>query len=258
MSLGITIIGTGNVATHLALNLEKVGINVLEVYGRTKAKAKALAAQLYIAKVAEDLDFSESESDLFFLCVSDSAISEVAKEILLPEGTLLIHCSGATSMKEIARTDVAYGVFYPIQTFSTKHKVSFQDISLCLEASSNKAETTLEKLALKMGAKPCFMNSEQRLVLHVSAVFACNFSNHFYRIAHELLKEQGLPFRLLQNLVQETVLKAFELGPENAQTGPAVREDFKTMALHEKVLNQSPAWQELYSKISNNIILNKN
>ena len=254
----ISIIGTGNLATHLAKNVEKAGFRVSEVYGRNKSKAHAIANQLYDSNAVNDLDFSNSKASLFFLCVSDSAIEEVANTIIVPENSILIHCSGAISIKAISKNDIEYGVFYPIQTFSQKRKISFKGLNICIEASNIATEDFLEALAKKMGAIPCFMSSEQRIILHLTAVFACNFSNHFFRIAQELLKKEGLPFGLLQQLTQETINKSFELGPEKSQTGPAVREDYFTMSEHETLLAKQSEWKDLYLQISEDIIRMKN
>ena len=254
----IAIIGTGNLATHLARNVEKAGFRVSEVYGRNKSKAHVIANQLYDSNAVNHLDFSNSKAKLFFLCVSDSAIEEVAKEIIVPENSILVHCSGATSIKTIAKKNVEYGVFYPIQTFSQKRKISFEGLKICIEASNVAAEDVLEALTKKMGSIPCFMSSEQRMVLHLSAVFACNFSNHFFRIAQELLQKEGLPFSLLQQLTQETINKSFELGPDKSQTGPAVREDYFTMGEHEALLSNQPEWKDLYLQVSEDIIRVKN
>ena len=254
----VTIIGTGNLATHLARNIEKAGFRVSEVFGRNKSKAHFIANQLYDSKAVNDLDFSNSKATLFFICVSDTAIEQVTNEMIVPENGILIHCSGATSIKAISKNDVEYGVFYPIQTFSQKRKISFEGLNICIEASNIATEDILEDLAKKMGAKPCFMSSEQRKVLHLSAVFACNFSNHLLQIAQELLKKEGLPFGLLQQLTQETINKSFELGPDKSQTGPAVREDYFTMSEHETLLSKKPEWKDLYLQISEDIIRMKN
>ena len=249
----ISIIGTGNLAQHLSVNFEKCGLRVSELYSRNIQHAKALTSKLYDARATSELDFSDSAANLFFLCVSDDAIADVADELLLPIGSLLVHCSGATPMDIIAREEADYGVFYPLQTFTASRKVTFEGLPVCLEANTEEAEAFLEKITTKMGALPYFMSSEQRLCLHLSAVFACNFSNHLYRIAHDLLQEQGMPFDLLKNLIEETARKTFDLGPENAQTGPALRADYATIQKHLSLLENKEEWQELYQKISSDI-----
>lgn len=249
-----TIIGTGNLATHLSKALEQGGINVQQIVGRNATKAKTIASRLYDTEVVTGTDLRKSESRLFFLCISDSAIRELASQLSLPEESLLVHCSGATSMQSIARRDAEYGVFYPLQTFSSQRKMSFQGVPVCLEASTDHSEELLEIVAKKIGATPCFMSSEQRLTLHLSAVFACNFTNHFLVIAKRLLEGKDLPFELLEMLIKETVAKGLEVGPELAQTGPAIRKDHVTMGLHESLLQEHPEWAELYHAISREIM----
>jgi predicted short-subunit dehydrogenase-like oxidoreductase (DUF2520 family) len=249
----VTIIGTGNLALHLSKALERGGMKVAEVAGRQSAKAQSIASQLYDAQAQQGFDFSSSEARLFFLCVSDAAISAVASQLVLPEKSLVVHCSGATSVDVLSHIQGEFGVFYPVQTFSAKRKVSFKEVPVCLEASSDTSEELLETVAKKMESAPCFMNSSQRLTVHLSAVFACNFTNHFFLIAQTLLQDQGLPWELLHPLIEETVTKALEIGPKQAQTGPAIRKDYTTMGVHEELLEEYPEWQELYRSISKKI-----
>ncbi len=250
----IAIIGTGNLAIHLSKALEQGGLSVVSVTGRNVSKAQAVASQLYTAEVHKGLDFSTSEARLFFLCVADSAIEELASQLMLPKHALLVHCAGAVPLSIFEGLESEYGVFYPAQTFSAKRKVTFQEVPVCLEASSENAERLLEQVVEKIGAAPFFLNSEQRLTLHLSAVFACNFTNHFFAIAQELLQEQGLPFELLDTLIRETVAKALELGPLQSQTGPAIRRDYATIEKHETLLKEHPEWLDLYQAISRRIL----
>jgi predicted short-subunit dehydrogenase-like oxidoreductase (DUF2520 family) len=249
----VTILGTGNLANHLSKALEQSGIQLEYVYGRSLDKAKKIANNLYATKATDRLDFSQADAQIYILCVTDNAIAHLAREVILPEKAIILHTSGATALDVIEQADTDYGVFYPLQTFSKTRKISFDKLPICLEASSDEAEILLESLVKKLGAVPCFMNSEQRLSTHLAAVFACNFSNHFYSIAQAILKEKGLPLELLQPLILETTQKALEIGPENAQTGPAIRQDLATMFRHQELLKEHPNWQELYSKISENI-----
>ena len=253
----VSIIGTGNLAFVLSKNLEQCGIRVRELAGRSKDRVERIASQLYSVETILDFDFSQSQSKVFFLCVSDSAISEVAYRLKLPQGALLVHCSGATSLDAIEKGGADFGVFYPVQTFSTSRKLSLNGVPICIEANEESKEELLEAIAKKIGATPCFMTSEQRLVLHLSAVFACNFSNHLFMMAKRLLDEEGLPFDLLKELIRETVKKSLEIGPENAQTGPAIRKDYATMDKHIKLLEDHPNWKEVYTTFSERIMKGK-
>lgn len=253
----VSIIGSGNLALVLSKNLEQCGIRVRELAGRTIEKVNKIVSQLYSVEPVFDFDLSNSQSKVFFLCVSDSAIAEVAYRLKLPPNALLVHCSGATALSSIEREDIDFGVFYPVQTFSGSRKLSLNGVPICIEANEDSCETMLEAIAKKMGAVPCFMSSEQRLVLHLSAVFACNFSNHLFIIAKRLLEEEDLPFELLEELIKETVKKSLEIGPENAQTGPAARRDYATMDKHLKLLENNPELSKLYASLSDRIAKGK-
>ena len=250
----VSIIGCGNLAYHLSKNLENIGVNIVNIYSRDIKKARKLASKLYNAEAGDSLDFSLSLANIFFLCVSDDAIQEVSNKILLPQNAILVHCSGSVSLGSIANSNSETGVFYPVQTFTVDRKITFIDTPVCIEASSLKSENILESLAKELKSKPFFMNSVQRMTLHLSAVFACNFGNHFFFISKLILKDHGLPFSLLHHLIAETVQKAIECDPEKMQTGPAIRNDFKTMSLHEGLLCENPEWQKLNKLISIDIV----
>ncbi|WP_144487812.1 DUF2520 domain-containing protein, partial [Bacillus pumilus] len=89
-------------------------------------------------------------------------------------------------------------------------------------------------------------------MMHISAVFACNFTNYLWTIASELLKKEDLPFEVLHPLLEETLKKAFAVSPEKGQTGPAVRGDLAIVNKHLSVLDGQS--KEIYSLLSEAII----
>ncbi|MCG8476285.1 MAG: DUF2520 domain-containing protein [Cytophagales bacterium] len=253
--LKIGLVGTGRVAWHLGPALENAGHRVAEVYGRNPKPLKEMLARLYSAESNSTLDFSGKKLDLVILCVADRAIEEVCKEIILDEETVLVHTAGNGSMESLrfAGTD-RIGVFYPLQTFSKEKDVDMEQVPVCVEGNSREVSRFLTKLAKTVSNKVRYVSSEDRRVLHVGAVFACNFSNHMLRIAQELLGRKGLEVEMLHPLLAETLNKSIEIGPAQAQTGPAVRGDFETLDRHMNTLGFAPELQEIYQKISQNIL----
>jgi predicted short-subunit dehydrogenase-like oxidoreductase (DUF2520 family) len=146
------------------------------------------------------------------------------------------------------------GVLYPLQSFTKDTKVAVEHIPFCIETNKKEDFILLEALAKALSSKVYTMNSAQRKKLHVAAVFVNNFVNYMYRIGEDICKENGIPFEVLSPLIQETSLKTQHLSPQQAQTGPAIRKDKKTLALHEKELNsdQKIIYQLLSEAISNN------
>lgn len=251
----VSFIGSGNLAWHLAPALDNAGFVVKEVYSQNPKHAAALTGRLYQAEVKATLDFSTSPSRIFFIAVSDDAIEDIVRNIILPEEACLAHTSGSQplSILNFAATD-AIGVFYPLQTFSKNKKVDFKEVPIFIEANNTGTEHQLSSLAKSISRRVARIASEERKALHVAAVFASNFTNHMLTISKNILEENSLNFDLLKPLIQETITKSLSLGPENAQTGPASRGDLEVLDRHLDFLQDSPEWAEIYKKVSQHII----
>lgn len=250
----IAIIGSGNVAWHLAPELENAGHRVVEVFSRNVKNANAIIKRLYSAELITTIDFSESEAEIFIICISDDAIKQIAQEIVLPENSIVVHTSGSISMKKLGYTATDHiGVFYPLQTFTKGKRIFFEDIPILIEAENKFTSRVLKNLGKSISKKVIRVNSKDRMAIHVAAVFACNFTNHMFGMAEGILKGQGFEFELLRPLIAETINKSLDLGPKNAQTGPAARADFKTLDKHMAFL-EGKEGKELYKFITENIL----
>jgi predicted short-subunit dehydrogenase-like oxidoreductase (DUF2520 family) len=145
------------------------------------------------------------------------------------------------------------GVFYPLQTFSKRQKIAFEDIPILIEAENKKASRMLQKLANSISRHVHSVNSKDRMAIHVAAVFACNFTNYLLGAAEGLLKKQDFDLDLLRPLIAETLNKSLDMGPKNAQTGPAARGDLKVLDKHMEFL-QGTDIQDIYQLITEKIL----
>ncbi|MBD0260116.1 MAG: DUF2520 domain-containing protein [Cytophagales bacterium] len=256
MHYSVSLIGTGNVAWHLSQALEKAGHQVREIYGRNPEHAERVAEKLYDAQVVTSLDFSESESTVFLLCVSDDAIGRVADQIILPdEDAILCHTSGTQPLDLLAGRSYA-GVFYPLQTFTRNHRLDLATVPFCIEATNELTRQVLVGIAQTISRTVYLVDAQERKMLHVGAVFACNFTNHLLALSKHLLAQEGLEFSLLKPLIRETFEKALEVAdPATVQTGPAIREDYQVIHAHLDYLQRTPHWQALYKLITDSIVL---
>ena len=226
--ISVLIVGKGNVATHLYDAFLKVDtITVTQINSRK----------------LENI----SKADVTIIAVSDDAIAEVSSKI---NNAFVIHTSGASSIRELKNT-TNKGVFYMLQSFSKEKEVDFSKIPFCLEAENEEDKQLLITLAKSIGEEIYTVNSKQRKALHVAAVFVNNFTNHLYKIGNDICKEQKVPFKILQPLIKETVAKIETLSPEKAQTGPAIRNDKKTIENHLDLLNKKQ--QEIYKILTKSI-----
>lgn len=248
----ISILGAGNVAFHLGKAFAEAGKKVVQVYSRSESSASALADSLhapYCTGISEVLP----GSDLYLLAVSDDAIKEVAGKLTLTN-ELVVHTSGSRSLGVLKGVSSNTGVFYPLQTFSKNRQADFRKIPVCIEANTGNNAGMLYRLARAVTGKVYFFDSETRKALHLSAVFACNFTNYLYSVAESLLAEHDIPFEILVPLIEETAAKAAEHAPSSVQTGPAMRRDKRIIDEHLRMLEGDPSLSELYRKISEMII----
>lgn len=254
-SPSVSVIGSGNLAWHLAPALDNAGFAVREVYSRNPTHAEALVERLYQADVKASLDFSTSPSTVFIIATSDDAIQEIVREIVLPEGAILVHTSGGQELSILSYAATSnLGVFYPLQTFSKVRKIEFSDIPIFIESENSVTEKMLMAMAKAISKSVYKITSHDRQALHVSAVFASNFTNHMLLLAQEIMKENSLSFDWLKPLIAEMLTKSLTIGPENAQTGPARRGDFETLDKHMEFLNDNESAAELYKLISQDIV----
>lgn len=251
----VSFVGAGNLAWHLAPALDNTNFPVREVYSQTRKHAAALADKLYQAEVRSSLDFSESSSRIFILAVSDDAIQEIARELILPANAVLVHTSGSQPLSILGYGGTPNtGVLYPLQTFTKGQKTDFKEIPFFIEAENEETEKVLMAMAKAISKKVRRISSPDRKALHVAAVFASNFTNHMLTIAEEILDAHGLDFELLKPLIAETMNKSISIGPSHAQTGPAKRGDVEILDSHYAFLEKDKDLATIYQVISQHII----
>ena len=250
----ISLIGSGNVATHLAAAFKNAGHHVVQVYSRNMQSA-ALLAYHVSAEPVDNLEFINAETDLFVIAVKDDAITAAAYQIIKHQ-KLIVHTSGTVSLTELMALTGNAGVFYPLQTFSKIKEVDFLKVPVCIEGADEIITNALMALAQTISNKVYIISSAQRKTLHLAAVFACNFPNYLYTVAQQLLQQQNLDFDLLRPLIMETAQKVQERLPGQVQTGPAIRSDETTMAAQLQMLESEPALKNIYALLSQDIIKN--
>lgn len=248
----ITIIGSGNVATHMAAAFKNAGHRIVQVYSPNYQNA-ALLAYHAGAEPVDQIDQLNDETDIFVISIKDDAIADTAAE-LARFSKLIVHTSGATPLSALTDITPNSGVFYPLQTFSKQKEVDFWSVPLCIEGANEEITNQLMELARTVSNNVSLVNSDQRKILHLAAVFACNFPNYLYHIAAGLLQENQLGFDLLRPLIVETADKVKNNLPSSVQTGPAIRNDQKTMKAHLQLLEGDVFLQNVYRLLSDGVM----
>ncbi|WP_288244662.1 DUF2520 domain-containing protein [uncultured Chryseobacterium sp.] len=241
----IVIIGSGNVAYHLAKAFVLNNIPLAQIFGRNEEELRKISGELNIHFSTEHLQ----EADLYIICVSDRSVEDVSKMIVRKD-CLVAHTSGSLP-KEILAGDYRKASFYPLQTFSKSKALDYSKIPFFVEAENENDLQTLFTIASKISENVMESTHEKRKYIHLTAVFACNFVNHLFARAKEISDLQEIPFDYFLPLIDETVQKIHEIDPKSAQTGPAVRNDRRILELHQQLLQEESL--EIYKTMNHSI-----
>lgn len=240
----VVILGYGNVGRHLALAFHHAkNIELVQIYNRSDVKtSEALKAVPFTFNLSTLLP-----ADVYIIALHDDAISEFSKAVIV-ENALVAHTSGGVPLTKLS-TRNKRGVFYPLQTFTRGKTVNFKEIPICIEAEDSNDLKVLQKLGSSISENVVAIDSEARAKLHLAAVFVNNFVNHLYHVSEALLAENKLDFNLLKPLIKETAHKIEKLSTSEAQTGPARRNDRKTIEKHLNLLKESKH-KEIYKLLT--------
>lgn len=246
----IVIIGTGNTATVLGRKLKSSGHDILQIFGRDSTAASELAYELD-TESTNYWNIVNRNADIYILAVSDMAIGEVLNEVDL-RNKIVVHTAASVSKEVLKQASSHYGVFYPLQ--SLKKDIGYTpDIPVIIDASDEKTGKMLELLAYSISDRVIQAGDEQRLKLHLAAVFCNNFVNHLYVLTEQYCKKEGLDFYMLIPLIKETAARLENISPSFSQTGPAIRNDVNTIEKHRKQLEHYPQLSKFYEIFTESI-----
>lgn len=265
----VVLIGSGNIATIFGQRLAAAGHTIGQVMSRNAAHAEELASVLG-CPWTDSMATLNREGEAYILAVSDPAVYEMAAGLRLGHA-LVVHTAGAVSREVLQPVSSRYGVLYPLQ--SIRKEVGFPPrIPLLIDASGDEgrsgedtcsADEAWEQVRSLAGAISDWVRpagDEQRLRLHVGAVFVNNFPNYLYTLTEAYLKEeanlneQPVDFSYLLPLLQETVRRLETYSPAQVMTGPAYRGDVTTIAQHEALLAGHPEMLEWYKLFTERIM----
>ncbi|NLJ42013.1 MAG: DUF2520 domain-containing protein [Bacteroidales bacterium] len=248
----ISFIGAGKVASALCRQFYLSDCRIIKIVSKSEKSSRNLASTCN-ASWSSDYSFTGSE-DIIITAVPDDALREVLPKVKCSSDSIVVHTAGSQGLDVFPSGLKHTGVFYPLQTFTQGRPVRFKDLPFFLEASDQVSSDLMTDLASLLGGEVHFTDHSERQIIHLAAVFACNFPNHMFTVCKKITEKAGLSFNIMKPLINETVSKALELGPENSQTGPAFRSDKETIKRHIDLLSFSPELQKIYEDITESII----
>lgn len=230
----VTAIGAGNVGSHLIQGLYNSGFKIRQVLANRQESAATLAKAVEAEPIVE-WNSLDQQSDLYVLAIPDSLIPDI-QAYWQAADSLVVHTAGSVGLNALAGIAPSIGVLYPLQTFTQGRSINLQTVPFFIEGSDDFSTDELFSLTRYAGWPAYYLSSESRQYLHLAAILTNNFTTYLFRMAGDQLNAHGLSFEMLTPLIEETVSKAKEIGPEGAQTGPARRGDTDTINHHNKLL----------------------
>ena len=249
----VVIIGAGNVATVLGRLLKKNGHDILQVISKHNESALILATELNCAFTINNNEIDRT-ADIYLIAAADNSLKELS-EIYQLDNKLVVHTAGAVSKEILKNISTNYGVLYPLQSLLKQHVTLQENIPLLIDANTSESLIFLQELATSISTNCGLASDEQRLKLHVAAVLVSNFTNHLYTIAAEYCAGEGVDFKMLLPLIEETATRLQQYKPAEMMTGPAFRGDTKTIEKHLGLLESYPLIQNIYLKMTESIMI---
>jgi predicted short-subunit dehydrogenase-like oxidoreductase (DUF2520 family) len=186
------------------------------------------------------LAVGEDDPDVVLLCVPDTAIAEVSRD-LAPGAAWVGHVSGATPLAALEPHEHRFSL-HPLQTFDRSGDPTQLDGAwAAISGEAADALAVARELAETLGMQPFELADSDRTLYHAGAVFASNYLVTLQRAAVRL----GVPSEGLVPLMRGTIAHGFEL------TGPIARGDWATVEAHKQAIRaQHPELEHVYETLA--------
>jgi predicted short-subunit dehydrogenase-like oxidoreductase (DUF2520 family) len=240
----VSIVGTGNVAQVFGQKFHDSGIKIASIIGHNEEQLRELSNRWNTKR--ETLE--SASGDLILIAVPDKQVREITNQINLHK--FVVYTAGSIQLDTILHPNC--GVFYPLQTITKNIKGADFKFPLLIEAKNEALNQILFDLGSKISDTVEYCDSEKRIKIHLSAVFINNFTNHIIFLGHKIAKQNHINPTIFNDLLKETFDKLNQLEPYDAQTGPARRNDLKTIRQQIDMLDEHD--RDLYITISNSIL----
>lgn len=244
----VTFIGSGNVATHLAKALHNAGHQILQIWSREYDHAEALANQVF-AEPIDRLTLLYPTAEIYILAVADDTLFDMALDLKL-RGSIVLHTAGSVSLKVLQPISRRHGVIWSPQTFIRDIAMDYSQLPFCIEASTPEVEESIRQLLEPVSKHIYRVDTQQRQWLHLAAVMTNNFGNAINALAQDILQEHNIPFEILHPLITMTAEKLKHGGLWQQQTGPARRQDQKTIDNQRRLIADDDKLLRLYELLT--------
>ncbi|GGP25398.1 Rossmann-like and DUF2520 domain-containing protein [Silvimonas amylolytica] len=235
----LNVIGPGRLGQTLArLWHERASVRVADLLARDCAHARAAADFIGTGRVAGWDDLAPAAITL--IATPDDAIAGAAGRLRahVRPGDVVFHCSGALSSDLLAPLRAGGAVVasvHPLFSFADPvTAVTGFTGTWCAAEGDAAALDILLPLFDGIGAQRFTMPASGKLLYHAGAVLACNHLVALMETALRSMEGAGVPreaaWSALKPLIDGTLANLDRVGPAQALTGPAARNDLGIIA----------------------------
>jgi predicted short-subunit dehydrogenase-like oxidoreductase (DUF2520 family) len=209
------------------------------------------------------------DGEIFWLCVQDSAIEAVTRQIVkrLRErstrsksdalaGRIFIHSSGVfnTSVLRVAaESGASIAAVHPLMSFPSRKPVPLKGIPFAVEAGGG-LRRRLNSLVRRLGGEPFAIGSAGKALYHAAAVMASPLLASLLAATEDIASLAGLDSRqsrrLFAPIAKATLENLYTRGKNNCLSGPIARGDGTAIRLHLQALAAHPMLAEIYRSLA--------
>jgi predicted short-subunit dehydrogenase-like oxidoreductase (DUF2520 family) len=256
----LIIVGPGRIGLSLGAALVKAdAVASLEFWGRTSDPP---AHPLFLDGVAtyrHGVEQPPPGTTAVLLTVPDRVLAEMAEVLAArgtpPEGTPVLHCSGALGADPLGALHARgyqVGTLHPLQTVAHPLTGSERLFGASFAVSGEPgALAAARRIVGELGGRAITVPTARRPLYHAAAVLASNYLVVLLKSAARLFEDAGASPEeaeaALTALARGTLENATALGLDRALTGPVSRGDLDVVDLHLRTLE--PEDRDLYAAL---------
>jgi predicted short-subunit dehydrogenase-like oxidoreductase (DUF2520 family) len=255
----VGIVGAGKVGTAIASVLKAKGFEVLGIASRRQESLDR--ARGYVGEgvlYSRDLRDVVEGADVIGVTTQDREIPNVAHEVAKYfedlKGKIFFHTSGAHTAAELKPLDArgaSLGSLHPLQTFpDIDSGIAVLPLTYIFIEGDEAAISSLEKIALSLGAQSVLIDSSHKVLYHLSAVFVCNLLCALLYEGEQVMERIGIDLLPFYPIIAATLRNIETKGPLLSLTGPVVRGDAGTVFSHLSAIKDMPLATGVYEELS--------
>jgi predicted short-subunit dehydrogenase-like oxidoreductase (DUF2520 family) len=261
----VAIVGSGSLATFLAVALHDAGFTITEIIARDSPRSRRHASTLAAKVGAQTVTANSAALDatLLWFCVPDREIRGAASALAghlaaraaahqKHKVRFAFHSSGALLSRELEplrKAGAAVASVHPLMTFVARAHPSLTGVPFAMEGD-DAATRAARRIVRELGGESFSLPAARKAAYHAWATLTSPLLLAFLVTLEEAARAAGFTRQDARRkslpIIRQTLANYSRLGPAQSFSGPLVRGDAETVARHLAVLKKHPGAREVY------------